>query len=138
MSRRINTVSLQAADGTTTHQGDSYTDRILKLIPGDVVAGWLAVISAAKAEPKLSNEELLWAVFVGGLLFAAAWTWKQSSEPGKPKPYTQTAVSTAAFFVWAYTTGGADPAWPGSIYNPLVGTVLLVGFTLLSGLVTNP
>ncbi len=138
MSRRINTVTFQAANGTSTHQGDSYTDRILKLIPGDVVAGWLAVTSAAKAEPKLSSEGLLWAVFAGGLVFAAAWTWKQSSEPGKAKPYTQTAVSTGAFFVWAYATGGVAPAWPGSIYNALVGTVLIVGFTLLSGLVTNP
>ena len=138
MSRRINNVSFQAADGVGGQKADSFTDRIVKLIPGDVVAGWLAITSAAKAAPNLSSQQLLWVVFAGGVVFAAAWTWVKSSETGKPKPYTQTAVSTIAFFVWAYATGGAPPLWPGAIYNPLHATILMAGFTLLSGLVTKP
>ena len=55
----------------------------------------------------------------------------------KPKPYIQTAVSTVAFLVWAYATGGAPPLWPGAIYNPLHATILIAGFTAISGLVTK-
>jgi hypothetical protein len=134
MGRRINNISYQAADGSS-QKPDDYFDRIVKLIPGDVVAGWLAITSAAKAASSLSSESLLWTVFLGGFVLAGVWTWIKSSEPKKPKPYIQTAVSMAAFFVWAYATGGAPPLWPGAIYNPLHATILMAGFTLLSGLV---
>jgi uncharacterized membrane protein len=136
MGRRINTVSYQAADGSG-QKGDDFFDRIVKLIPGDVVAGWLAITSAAKAAPNLSSEKMLWTVFVGGLALAGVWTWIKSSEPKKPKPYIQMAVSTVAFLVWAYATGGAPPLWPGAIYNPLHATILIAGFTAISGLVTK-
>ena len=137
MGRRINTVSLQATDGTGGGKHDGYADRIVKFVPGDVVAGWLAVTSAIKAAAAPPSERTLWIIFFFGLLFAAAWTWKQASEPGKTPPYMQTAVSTVAFFVWAYATGGVLPQWPGTIYQPLTATLMLVGFSLLSGLVTK-
>lgn len=140
MSRRIRTVSLQAADGRGGSAPDGFTDRIVKLIPGDVVAAWLAVTSAIKSASQQDqpSERTLWIAFIVGLIFAAAWTWKKTSEPGKKPPYIQTAVSTLAFFVWAYATGGQLPQWPGSLYHPLTATLLLAGFTLLSGLVTTP
>jgi hypothetical protein len=80
----------------------------------------------------------LWIIFTLGVIFAAGWTWRKTYEKGKPLPYIQTAVSTVAFFVWAYATGGHLPQWPGTIYDERTATLLLVGFTLLSGLVTKP
>ena len=138
MSRRINTITFQAHDGSGGVQSDSYTDRIVKLIPGDVVAAWLAVVSAIKAYSAPLPEYALWIIFLMGAVFAAAWTWQRASEPGKPKPRRQTIVSTAAFFVWAYATGGVYPQWPGSIYNPLGATLLIIAFSLASGLLTTP
>ena len=137
MNRRINTVSLHAAGGAA-EQPDTYTDRIVKFIPSEVVAGWLAITSAIKAAAQPPSETVIWVIFVVGVFFAAAWTWRASSEAGKHPPYIQTAVSTVAFFVWAYATGGGAPQWPGTIYQPLTATLLLVGFSLLSGLVTMP
>ncbi len=136
MSRRINTISLHAATAGGV-QGDSYSDRIVKFIPGDVVAGWLAITSAIKSAAQPPNERTLWIIFVVGLLFAAAWTWRRTSEPSKNPAYVQIAVSTVAFGVWAYATGGTVPQWPGTLYQPLTATLMLVGFSLLSGLVTK-
>lgn len=138
MSRRIRTVSLQAADGGPVDPPDGYTDRIVKLIPADVVAAWLAVTTAIKAAASPPGMRMLWIIFFVGLFFAAAWTWKKASAKGEDAPYIQTAVSTVAFFVWAYATGGGSPLWPGAIYQPLTATLILVGFSLLSGLVTKP
>jgi len=136
MSRRINTLSLHAAGGGGV-TGDSYSDRIVKFVPGDVVAGWLAITSAIKSAAQPPSERTLWIIFSVGLFFAAAWTWRKTSEVGKKPAYIQTAVSTVAFGVWAYATGGALPQWPGALYQPLTATLMLVGFSLLSGLVTQ-
>jgi hypothetical protein len=137
MSRRIVTTAFQAAGGG--EPPDDYADKIVKLIPTDVVAAWVAVVSAIKAAtPGQIGETGLWVIFAVGVVMAAAWTWKRSSEPNKPKPIAQTCVSTLAFCVWAYATGGALPVWPGNLYNPLYGTLALVFFTLASGLVPMP
>lgn len=140
MSRRIRTIAFQAANAGGGAPPDGYTDRIVKLIPGDVVAAWLAVTSAIKSAgpDDRPGERTLWIIFIVGLLFAAAWTWRKASAPGQKPPHLQTAVSTVAFFVWAYATGGPAPQWPGPLYHPLTATLMLVGFSLLSGLVTTP
>lgn len=130
MSRRIRTVSLQGLGGAG-EKPDDFTDRMVKFIPADVVAAWLAVTSAVKAAANPPSVRTLWLIFVIGAIFAALWTWRKTSEPGKPAPYTQTAISTVAFFVWAYATGGVLPQWPGGLYapfnrNPTAGRILAI------------
>jgi len=135
MGRRINTISYQATGGP---DADNFASRIVKLIPADVVAGWLAVTSAIRSAHTPPGVAALWIIFGIGVIFAAAWTWKQASDPNKAKPVAQTIVSTFAFCVWAYATGGPLPQWPGTLYNPLYATLALVFFTLASGLVPMP
>jgi hypothetical protein len=103
-----------------------------------VVAGWLAVTTAIKAAAHPPSVRTLWIIFFFGLFFAAFWTWRRASEPGKPKPVMQTIVSTVAFAVWAYVTGGGFPQWPGDLYQPLTATLVLIAFSLASGAVTKP
>ena len=136
MSRRIRTVSLNAADGNQ-HPADDYTDRIVKLIPADIVAAWVAAMSATKAAAKPPSEMVMWIIFGIVCVIAAAWTWKKTGLPKQPA-INQTIVSTLAFGVWAYATGSTPPLWPGHIYNPLIGSLLLIGFSLVSGLLTKP
>lgn len=136
MSRRIRTVDLNAANGTNV-PGDDYADRIVKLIPAEVVAAWIAAMSAVKAAAGAPSEATVWIIFAVGCLLAALWTWRKASLPNQPA-VNQTIVSTVAFVVWAYATGGPAPLWPGHIYNPLIGSLLLIGFTLASGLLTKP
>jgi hypothetical protein len=136
MSRRIRTVTLTSAGGTQL-PGDHYADRIVKLIPADVVAAWLAAMSAVKAAKNPPSGMTIWIAFVVACIVAAAWTWRNSSLPGQPA-VNQTIVSTLAFAVWAYATGGTPPLWPGNIYDPLAGTLLITGFSLVSGLLTKP
>lgn len=136
MGRRIVTTSFQAAGGG--EPPDDYADKIVKLVPTDVVAAWVAVSSAIKVDPSQMSLTGLWVIFAVGVVMAAAWTWKRSSQPGKPKPVAQTCVSTLAFCVWAYATGSWLPLWPGDLYKPLYGTLALVFFTLASGLVPMP
>ncbi|MGD1092242.1 MAG: hypothetical protein ABSB35_09640 [Bryobacteraceae bacterium] len=138
MSRRIRSVAYNAA-GPGSQDVDKYTDRIIKLIPSDVVAAWVAVDSliAAAQGPKQPGTRILTFLFVVFAAFAAAYTWQKVSENNAPKPYLQTTVSTLAFVVWVYAVGGPFPAWIPGLYNPMFGGILLIVFTLASGLVTH-
>jgi len=137
MSRRIRTLTLNAGGGAQV-PGDDYADRIVKLIPADVVAAWVAAISAVKAAQSPPSETIMWIAFAFACIVAAIWTWRKTKIDKQPPAIRQTIVSTVAFAVWAYATGGTPPLWPGNIYNPLIGTFLLIGFSLVSGLLTNP
>ena len=93
MSRRINTISLHAANASGSVKGDSYSDRIVKFIPGDVVAGWLAITSAIKSAARPPTATLS-DIFLVGLLFAAAWTWRRTSEEGRASLYSDSALDS--------------------------------------------
>ena len=62
MSRRIRTVTPTATDGNAV-PGDAYSDRIVKLIPADVVAAWLVAIGAVKAAKNPPSEITMWSAF---------------------------------------------------------------------------
>ena len=139
MSRRIRTVTLQSVDGAETKR-DDFADRIIKLIPGDVVAAWIAIISGVKAANAQLGSVAFWVVFGILVAAAAAWTWRKTRIPGTPPAVKQTVVSTIAFGVWAYaTTGEHFPSVAGyPLYTPLWGTIVLSVFTVLSGMLSEP
>lgn len=139
MSRRIQAIAYNAA-GPGAQDVDTYSDRIAKLIPSEVVAAWVAINSliATGQGPKQLGTSMLTSLFVAFAIFAGAYTWKVTDKKKAPKPYLQTTVSTLAFCVWAYAVGGPFPAWIPGLYNPLFGGILLILFTLASGLVSHP
>ena len=130
MSRRVVTTSLQATGGAPP---DTYFDKVVKYIPADIVAAWLAATGAiheAKSAPAVG---LPWAVFGFLLILTPLWTLKQTNVPGKPRAYTQAAIATGAFAVWVLAVGG--PFARLGIYRPIYGTLVLVAYTLLVALV---
>lgn len=134
MSRRIITTQLQAS-GTGLIL-DTYTDKLIKYIPADVVAAWTAasgVIASIAAE---TQALVFWIAFVIGLVATVLWTLRQTSMPAKPPAYTQTAISTIAFVIWVYALGG--PFTSIGLYSPPVGSLFLIGYTLLVPLVNPP
>jgi hypothetical protein len=135
MSRRIISKSLHAAGVTSGI--DTYSDRVVKYIPADVVAAWataMGLIKAAENGPSRPSNTVLWVVFVFGLFLTAAWTWRQTKQAGMPPPYLQILVSTVAFAVWAFGLAGPFPQWVG-LYNPVINSLVLIGFTVAVGLV---
>lgn len=130
MPRRINTLTLQATGGNPP---DTYVDKIIKYIPSDVVAAWVAATGLIAGAANIPKTTLLWICFAAGAIITPFWVLRQTGTPSGPPQYKHAAVSTVSFIVWVFALGGpfATLSW----YNPIYGSLLLIFVTLAIGLV---
>lgn len=127
MGRRIVTTRLES--GVSKETVDGYQDRLLKYIPADINAAWLALTGIVKSVTTIPQSTVLWILFGILLVLTPLWTWQQTSEPQKPPALTQILVSTGAFFVWVFALG--DPFSSLNFYQPVYGSILLILYTLI-------
>lgn len=131
MSRRIVTKSLHRTNAAETV--DSYSDKLIKYIPADVVGAWIATKGIIEGAGKdFSKEITLWIAFGVGVVITCLWTYQRTKDPEKKPAITQISLSTLAFVVWTIATG-APFSW-----NPTIGSLLLILFTLLVPLINPP
>jgi len=131
MPRRIITTQYQSTAGSAP---DTYFDKIIKYIPTDIVAAWVAATGlVATAGNAVPATKLLWICLVVGIIFTPLWTLRQTRMPGVPPAYKQSVVSTCAFVVWVFALGG--PFATLAFYHPVYGSLLLIAFTLAVGLI---
>jgi len=133
MPRAIVFETLNAA--TPTSSVDSYSDRVMRYIPADVIASWVAVNGVLRGTFPHPGKITLWISFATGILICAIWTYRQVAKTSQETARLQAAVSTAAFAVWVYALGGPFPDWIGW-YRPHIGSLLLIAFSLIAGMVT--
>ena len=113
-------------------EGDTYFDKVLKYIPADVVVAWIAATGIIKGAAEPTNT-VLWIAFIAGLAITALWIWRQTSEPNAEPAYVQILISIGAFTVWVFALGG--PFEELTFYSPLYGSLLLIAYTLVVGVV---
>jgi len=114
--------------------GDSYSDRLLKLIPGETVAVYLAVQGIL--ESSLGGEEVrlaiwLWALFaiigVLNILYMGRIL--------KVTDTKQYVFVTLSYAIWVLSIGG--PFRFLSFYEPFIGAVILTLFTFAAPMFYN-
>lgn len=129
--RRIISGQLQAA-GTPVPL-DTYVDRIIKYIPADIVAAWIAITGLIAGATGVPKPTVLWVMFAIMTIAAFAWTLKETSVPGRPPAIMQSVLSAVSFVVWVFALGGpfADLPW----YHALYGSLALIVATLVFGLI---
>ena len=131
MSRRI-VAGEDQVSASGPPQIDGYFDRILKYIPGDVVAAWVAmkgVLVAVASPPAM----IFWIALGVGLLATLGWTYKQTSLEGRPVATFQILVSGVAFLIWVAALGGS-PFGDIAGFEQYMGSLALIAFTVVSGL----
>ncbi|MEL7245888.1 MAG: hypothetical protein AAF063_21635 [Cyanobacteria bacterium J06643_5] len=133
MSRRIVTSELQSI--RSGKQIDTYFDKVIKYIPADIVGAWLAVDGLIQGAGDKVAANTSWVAFIIGIIITALWTHKQTQEPKKPPAITQIVISTCAFIVWVYASGGPFPN--AGLYNATYGSLFLILYTLVVAMV-NP
>lgn len=110
---------------------DSYAERLIKYIPADIVAAYVAIDGILKQggnDPHWLN----WAVFGGLLALTPLYVMYMKTDPAgfAIAKCFHAFASALAFTVWVFALGGPFAlsfAW----YKPVLGSVLLIFTTLL-------
>ena len=116
---------------------DSYFEKLIKYIPADIVAAYVAIDGILKQG---SNDPLwlTWAVFISLLALTPLYVcYMKTDPPGFVSSKTfHWVASTFAFAVWVFALGGPFAVtfvW----YKPIFGSVLLILTTLLLPVLEN-
>lgn len=135
MSRRVVTRHLQA--GGAESSIDGYFDKVVKYVPADIVAAWIAADALIRGSGgDVPKTALMWVAFSVGLALTAPWTIRQTRLVGAPPAVRQAVISTFAFGLWVFAIGG--PFAKLHFYHPVYGGLLLILFSLTVGLVNEP
>jgi len=108
---------------------DSYTLRLLKYIPSEVIAlyvGFNAALRIFEGHPMIFWAQLYCLVF--GAIATPLYLWRIH----KVRKRSQLAISTIAFILWVFALGGPFKYLPG--YSPLWPALLLPSYTFLIAL----
>lgn len=106
-----------------------YKDRLLKLIPSEIVAAYM-VLSGIIPSDSAKWGTLI--VFIA-LLVLVPFYLKRIQNVQRNSQLMVTAIS---FVVWVYSLGGPFEVW--GLYKPWIGSIILVLWTLTMPLVVNP
>lgn len=136
---------------TTRTTADGYFDRIVKYIPSQVITFYTAAIvwmtnpsapttgqppaaGAATVPSASATGPELWLVFVAGLGLTLFLTYWQTREADKPPAVIQISISSLAFIVWAYATGG--PFVGTGFWKPGWAAIVLALFVIIIGTIS--
>ncbi|OLP15449.1 hypothetical protein BST81_26315 [Leptolyngbya sp. 'hensonii'] len=122
---------MRLESGVSKEGVDGYQDRLLKYIPADINAAWLALTGIVKSATNIPQTGVLWVLFVVLLILTPIWTWQQTTESRKSPALTQILISTGAFFVWVFALGEPFASSFKDFYQPVYGSILLILYTLI-------
>ena len=107
-------------------QADRYQDRLIKYIPGDVIAVYLAIAGILKtASGHIPLQAIQWVVFL--VLLPGTWFYLQ--RVGGVNKWQQILISVIAFVVWVFSLGG--PFTQFGWYDPVYGAIVLPLYTFI-------
>ncbi|GAB2179143.1 hypothetical protein [Dongia sp. agr-C8] len=138
-----NIFAAAAGGGTPPDIGKQYLDRLVKLIPSEVIGLYLAgkSIIQAKYDPKqpidpAGQESSYWIGWTAACFLAVIfvrWWATRDPDPANPKPAQKGAIAIAAisFLCWIYTLGDLFGRVWTDLSSPVLGALLVLVWTFL-------
>lgn len=127
---------------------DSYTTKLKKYIPTDVVVMYVALASIIREIPPTKCEEwntqenLFLGIFLIGLIFTPLYKNLEIRRDGKGTPWFQLIMSTLAYAVWVFVLGDWFEIVMYKTYSPQVAAAVAIIFSalipLIEGYVITP
>jgi len=115
-----------------TNLTKNYFEKIAKLVPTEIVAGYIALINLV---PSIQIQSIkVWAysiIFTLCLILTPIYL-NAFSEKEKPKR-NHLIISSVAFIIWAYTISGSLVI--PKFYDSSLSSILLISFSLISGII---
>jgi hypothetical protein len=144
MSRRVYTEEdvrvLRSANISTPQTADETLTQILKYIPAEVVAAFLAIdgIFQSMKTPFMYQ----WVIFFAMLILTPFYLWKVTHDDNLNAARSQMVVGFLAFFVWVFTIGGPfvsfGDAYTANAYWGSIGIfICTVVFPIVLGKTTS-
>lgn len=106
----------------------SYLDRLIKMIPGEVIGLYLVGIGAISQNSAPRLVLVIWAIFCLVCVFLARIYG--TKEPGKPPQWPLIVISAVSFVIWIYTMP-SGPFDAFGAYIPVLGSLLVLGWTFV-------
>lgn len=125
---RVISAAEAAADPGATE--DSYLAKLIKYIPGEIVAAYIAAYDALTGVSDVPIQTAQWVVAAVLTVLTPFWVLYAAGAPGKTRPVFQAMAATLAFVIWMF----AMPAGPFSHfpwYRSVYGFLALLLATLL-------
>lgn len=110
-------------------EAQRYRDRLLKLIPSEIVAAYM-VLSGI-----IPLDSAKWGTLIVSIILLVLVPFYLKRIQNVQRT-SQLTVTTISFVVWVYSLGGPFEVW--GLYKPWIGSVILVLWTLIMPLVVNP
>ncbi|MFK7887657.1 MAG: hypothetical protein AB8G16_12425 [Gammaproteobacteria bacterium] len=114
--------------GSGAEDIDNYGDRLLKLIPGEVVGVYLSMQAILSNAQDVNMTVVPWLVFAFGV-FA---TWFYLYVPLKVVNRRQIVITVGAFCVWAFTIGAPFDKEHLAWWSPTYAGLLLLAYTFIA------
>lgn len=111
-------------------QIQSYVDRLIKLIPAEVVGLYVVGAGLIPADQKYAL--VGWAVFCMIFLLISRILGTKSSKSNKTQ-WPTVVISTISFIIWLYVMGG--PFEKFDIHIPWLGSLIMVAWTSIVPLI---
>jgi hypothetical protein len=122
--------ALGAATGSVPDPVKSYFDRLLKLIPSEVVALYTTMAGIFGTPPDAAPYLIGWSIFCLIVLILIRASFTKGPLRQQSVQWKAVAVSVIAYILWLYNVGGPFNAWP-QILNPRLSLALIVGFVVI-------
>jgi hypothetical protein len=104
---------------------DFYLDRLLKLIPAEVVG--LYLVGGGLIPPNQPSVIAAWAIVcLAGVVALRAYA-TTDQDNGKPPQWVPVSISAMSFVIWVYTLGGPFAAF--GLFIPYIGSLLVLAWT---------
>ncbi len=138
------------------NEDDGYVQKIIKYIPAEIVAGYTALVGYLSVDINTqipSNYKTYYLILLVTLIIITPiWTFfgvidNKPDETNKRRAYFHGGIAFFAFIIWVYALGnpilkailcnceGAAPCKECSAYSTVLGSIILVLFTILTPLI---
>lgn len=115
-----------------TENTKSYLEKVAKLVPSEIIAGYLAMMGFVSQVEGSAQEITAWGIYGLCQLLTPVYLNYQA-DAGRPKTM-HLLLSSIAFLIWAYVTTG-DQLLPEGYYQAAIGSIVLVAFSLVSAII---
>lgn len=130
--KQVNPNQPRAVSGEEEGKAKGYLEKVAKLIPSEVIAGYLAMFGFVPLIQKPETHTMVfWGIFILCQILTPIYLNSQAEE-GKPKR-VHLIVSSIAFTVWAYVTTGKTLV--PDYHDAAFASIILIAFSLISAII---